>query len=212
MLLIYAMLKKDFEFVRAFDKLGVSEFGDDSVAEYFGIEKSSNKVLGRGVEVLFYKDINDFAIKLLTTDKDEVYLYKNASNKPFNLIYSEMNKKQLAYIGSKEFQKQDELKVPNISLFEEKIFDELANKRIMGTNLVINQAIETIKFDMNNKGVKLKSEAAITVMTTCLRPEDEIEPRLFYFNDTFVIFLKEKEKKNPYFALRVNDINKFQKK
>ena len=211
MLLIYAMLKKDFEFVRAFEKLGVSEFGADSFAEYFGIGKQSNKILGRGVEVLFYNDVNDFAVKLLTTGKDEVYLYKNSSNKPFNLIYSEMNKKQLAYDGSKEFQKQDELKVPNISLFEEKVFEELANKRIMGTNLVINQAIETIKFDMNNKGVKLKSEAAMTVMTMCLRPEDEVAPRLFYFNDTFVIFLQEKEKKSPYFALRVNDINKFQK-
>ena len=211
MLLIYAMLKKDFEFVRAFDKLGDSEFGEDKIAEYFGIGKSSEKVLGRGVEVLFYNNVDDFAVKLVTTGQDEVYLYRNASNKPFNLIYSDMLKKQSAYEGSKEFQKVDELKVPNISLFEEKVFEELANKRIMGTNLVISQAIETIKFDMNNKGVKLKSEAAMTIMTTCLRP-DEVSPRLFYFNDTFVIFLKEKEKRSPYFALRVNDINKFQKK
>ena len=33
----------------------------------------------------------------------------------------------------------------------------------MGTNLVINQAMETIKFNMNNKGVKLKSEAAVII-------------------------------------------------
>jgi len=43
-------------------------------------------------------------------------------------------------------------------------------------------------------------------------PPEEIVPRLFYFDDTFVIFLKEKEKKRPYFALRVNDITKFQNK
>ena len=212
MLLIYAMLKKDFEFVRAFDKLGAYMFGEDSVAEYFGIGEKSEKDLGKGVEVLFYNDINDFAVKLLTTGKDEVYLYKNASNKQFNLIYSEMLKKQSAYTGSSKFKKQDELKVPNISLFEEKVFDELTNKRIMGTNLVINQAIETIKFDMDNKGVKLKSEAAMTVMTTALRPEEDITPRFFYLDNTFVIFLKEKEKRSPYFALRVNDITKFQKK
>ena len=87
MLLIYAMLKKDFEFVRAFDKLGVHTFGEEAVAEYFGIGEASEKALGKGVEVLFYNDINDFAVKLLTTGKDEVYLYKSSPNKSFNLIY-----------------------------------------------------------------------------------------------------------------------------
>ncbi len=78
----------------------------------------------------------------------------------------------------------------------------------MGTNIIIDQAIETIKFDMDNKGVKLKSEAAMTIMKMSLMPD--MEQRLFYLNDTFVIFLKEKDKKNPYFALRVHDITKYQ--
>ena len=60
----------------------------------------------------------------------------------------------------------------------------------MGTNIIIDQAIETIKFDMDNKGVKLKSEAAMTIMKMSLMPD--MEQRLFYLNDTFVIFLKRK--------------------
>ena len=82
----------------------------------------------------------------------------------------------------------------------------------MGTNLVINQAMESIKFDMNNKGIKLKSEAGLTAEVTSLLPPEELVPRLFYFDDTFVIFIKEKNKNKPYFALRVNDITKFQNK
>ena len=65
---------------------------------------------------------------------------------------------------------------------------------------------------MNNKGVKLKSEAGLTAVTTSLLPPEELVPRLFYFDNTFVMFLKEKDKTKPYFALRVNDITKFQKK
>ena len=210
MFLIYAMLKKDFEFINAFDKLGHSLYKTNDSAEYFGINMDSNKKLGKGVEVLFYNNMNDFAVKLATCTNEEVYLYKTGVNKPFNFIYLDMLKKQQTYKGDKNFAKRDELKVPNIKFTEEKVFEELTNRRIMGTNLVINQALETIKFDMNNKGVKLKSEAAMTVMTTALVPESE--PRLFYFDDTFVIFLKEKNKSKPYFALRVNDINKFQKK
>ena len=81
----------------------------------------------------------------------------------------------------------------------------------MGTNIVISQAIESIKFNMNNKGVKIKSEAGLTAEVTSLLPPEELVPRLFYFDDTFVIFIKENKKNKPYFALRIDDITKFQK-
>ena len=90
------------------------------------------------------------------------------------------------------------------------MFDEITNKRIKGTKLVIDKAMETIKFDMNNKGVELKSEAAMAVATCSLPSPEERIPRFFYFDDTFVVFLKEIDKDKPYFALRVNDISKFQ--
>ena len=209
MLIVYAMLKKDFEFKNEFEKLDKSLFGEDQTAQYFGLNKTKDENVRKGVNVLFYNSSKDFAVKLLTTGKDEVYLYKNPSNKAFAYIYTDMLKKERAFRGNKSFTDADELRVPNISLFEEKSYDELTNKRIMGTNLVINQAMQTIKFDMNNKGVKLKSEAAMTVMTTSLAPEKE--SRNFAFDDTFVIFLKEKGRSTPYLALRVNDIEKFQK-
>ena len=212
MFIVYTMMKKEFEFINAFDKLGHSTFGKDSIAEYFGIGENSDNRLGDGVEVLFYNDPNDYAIKLATTSKDEVYLYKNASNKPFNYIYDEINKKQKSFKGATQFKKIDELKIPSICLFEEKKYDELTNKRIMGTNMVINQAMQSIKFDLNNKGVKMKSEAGLTAEVTSLLPPEELVPRHFYFDNTFVIFLKETGKENPYFALRINDIEKFQAK
>ena len=110
-----------------------------------------------------------------------------------NILYEDMLKKEFLYKGDRKFNNVDELKVPNIKFFEEKSFDELTNKRIMGTNLVINQAMETIKFNMNNKGVKLKSESGLTAEVTSLLPSEELVPRLFFFDDTFVIFLKEKK-------------------
>ena len=68
------------------------------------------KDLREQVEVLYYNSEDDFALKIKTKGNDEVYLYKNSSNKQFNLIYSEMWKKQAAYEGSNIFKKQDELK------------------------------------------------------------------------------------------------------
>ena len=211
MFIIYAMLNKNFEFASELEKLGNFAFKDDDIAMYFGIPKYADPSLARAVEIQFYNDPSDYAVMLKTKGNDEVYLYKNSSNKPFNAIYADMEKKQKAFNGNTQFRMIDELRIPNIKFFEERTFDELANRRIMGTNLVIDKAMETIKFNMNNKGVKLKSEAALTAVTTSLLPPEELVPRFFYYDDTFVIFLKEKGKSKPYFALRVNDITKFQK-
>ena len=205
--IVYAMLKKDFQFAAIFDKLGKSDFRGEQ-AEFFGINNQSDESLGKAVSVLFYNSPSDFAVKLDTVGKDEVFLYKTSTTKAFSYIYSDMFKKQVAYEGDREFNKVDELRVPNLKFFEEKSFDEVCGKRIKGTNLVIDEAMETIKFEMDNTGVKLKSEAALTIMKMSLEPEKE--PRIFNFDDTFVLFLKEKGKNRPYFALRVHDISNFQ--
>jgi len=205
--LVYAMLKKDFKFVAPFDKLGKSAFRDTQ-AEFFGIQSNSPKELDDTVDVLFYNNPSDFAVKLDTDGNDEVYLYRTATTKPFNYIYADMLKKQNAYTGNKKFDKVDLLKVPNLKFSEEKVFEEIGGHRVKGTNLVIDKAMESVKFEMDNTGVKLKSEAAMIAMMSALVQAPE--PRYFYFNDTFVLFLKEKGKKNPYFALRVYDINNYQ--
>lgn len=205
--IVYAMLKKDFKFVVPFDKLGKSAFRNME-AEYFGISKESQKELDNGVEVLFYDNPSAFAVKLDTKGNDEVYLYKTSNTKTFNYIYEDMLKKESAYKGNKKFAEVDELKIPNLNFFEEKIFEEICGNRVKGTNLTIDQAMESVRFNMDNTGVELKSEAAIIATMTALLPQDE--PRYFFFDDTFVVFLKEKNRAKPYFALRVHDISKFQ--
>lgn len=208
--IIYAMLKKDFEFLKPFDKLEKSLFAGEFPCEFFGINKYSNNELRANVKVLYYNNADDFAVVLRTKDDEEVYLYKNSANKPFAALWSDMFKKELTFKGETYFGESDELKVPNIKFNEEKNYEELAKKRVMGTNLVIEEAMQTIKFNMNNKGVELKSEAGMSFATCSLTHPDDLTPRYFYLDDTFVLFLKEKGKHRPYMALRVNDIRKFQ--
>jgi len=64
---------------------------------------------------------------------------------------------------------------------------------------------------LDEKGGKIKSEAGMDVTneSAAFVPEDE-EPRFFYVNDTFAIFLREEGRKLPYFAGRIEDITKFQ--
>ena len=53
-----------------------------------------------------------------------------------------MLKKQKMFTGNPYFKKVDELKVPNLKFSEDKNYEELAKKRVMGTNLIIEQAIK----------------------------------------------------------------------
>ncbi len=203
---VYAMLKKDFKFVHAFDKLKSEKFGNSrQKVEYFGINTKSNHELYNNVRVLFYNSPSDFAVGLLTQGSDVVYLYRTNDNKSFDKLYADMTAKQGKYKDISEFVEKDELKVPNISLFKLKSFDELCEKRIKGTDIVIDKAVETVDFKMNNEGVKLKSEALVMTKLMSLAPQ-ATKPRKLYFNDTFVIFLQESDKTQPYFALRVNDV------
>lgn len=203
---VYAMLKKDFKFDRAFSKLEKEPFGQNpEPVQYYGINSKTSKALDKNVTVLFYNSDNDFAVSLATHGNDVVYLYRTDDDKTFEEYYSDMFAKKESYTGETKFSENDELKYPGINLFNLTEFASLENKKIKGTKMLISKAIETVKFKMDNKGVMLKSEAGIMIEMTALPLPVEAKPRYFYFNDNYVLFLQEQNKVKPYFAIRVAD-------
>ena len=62
-------------------------------------------------------------------------------------------------------------------------------------------AIQNINFNLNETGGKLTSEAAVQD----IRLSATMDARYFYYTDNFILFLKEKDKEKPYFALRINN-------
>ncbi len=206
----YTMLYRKFEFLNKFDKLENSNFGKYSNIKYFGIDENTKENVKDQVEVLYYNDINDFAILINTKSNDEVILMKNPKGNTFKDIYDNMLNKSNKYDGSSELGDGDELKVPYLDFKVLKDYTELENKKFKTYNGVgeIIKAIQSIEFSLYEKGGKVKSEAGIDMneFTSAYEPED----RYFYLNDTFAIFLREKGRSIPYFAGRINDITKFQ--
>lgn len=211
-LLIYAMLKKDFKFLEAFDKLNNGIFGtlSDAKVEYFGVDSESSYKLYKNVSVLFHNSADDYAVKLHTKTNDEVILYRTDDVKKLNEYFEDIKIKSEKFKENTYFGKHDRLKVPNISLYQMTSFKDIEGKNIKNTNLRIDKTIETIDFKMDEAGVKLKSEAAIVMKCTSAGgPQPKI--RYFYFDKDFVLFLIEKDKEVPYFAIRVTDINALNK-
>ncbi len=198
---IYSLLNKEFEYLYPFDKLKDSSFNDnEEMVQYFGIDKDSDEVLNENVDVLFYNNDKDFAVKLKTESNDEIILYCNESDETFINLYEELNNKTKDYLGYKVFMRKDELKVPYINVDTIINYGELCGKEINKSGWYIANAIQNVKFSLNESGVKLVSEATVTVNIKGIS-----EPRYFYYDKPFVIFLKEKDKERPYLALKVNN-------
>ena len=204
--ILYAMLKKEFNYLEEFPTLASDTFGESKEkVKYFGLRPDTSQVASKNIEVLFYNSDEDFAIKLKTQEGEEVYLYRtNGINQSFEENYQEMMEKKSNYTGSNKWQKNDLLKIPFIQVNEVINYDELCGKYIKGTNIYIAQALQTIEFELNNFGGSVKSEALIETLRSGKASEKD---RKFYYNDDFILYLKEENKEKPYLALRVDDMN-----
>ena len=201
---LYAMLKKEFEFLEPFSTaMGSMEFkNSENRVKCFGVDSSNKPEASKNVEILFYNSENDFAIKLKTKDGEEVILYKTTGeNKSFEENYNEIKKQQSNYSGKNTFEKEDILRIPFIKVNDEINYDELCGREIKNSKYYIKQAIQTIDFELNNVGGSVKSEAVIDSTQKAWVNKT----RKMIFDSDFILYLKEENKEQPYFALKVDN-------
>lgn len=200
---LYSMLYREFEFNKKFDTFN-DKFKEIENVKYFGIIKDNNEIRDQ-IKVYYYNDENDFAIKLITKNNDEVIVIKNPKGETFEEIYNNIKDKETT-----DFNSDDNFMMPKIDFNVLREYNELENKKIETIDGIytIEKAIQSIKFSLDEKGGKVKSEAGMDVKFETTASDKKI--RNFYVDDTFALLLKESNKEKPYFALRVDDISKFQ--
>lgn len=200
---LYSMLYRKFEFNKKFDTFN-DKFKDIENVEYFGIVKENDEIRDQ-IKVYYYNDEKDFAIKLITKNNDEVIVVKNPKGETFKEIYNNIKGKETT-----DFNCDDNFMMPKIDFNVLREYTELENKEIETIEGIytIEKAIQSIKFSLDETGGKVKSEAGMDVKFETTVSDKKI--RNFYVDDTFALFLKESNKEKPYFALRVDDISKFQ--
>ena len=211
---IDATLNKELNFLEVFDNFSNDytkwKFGkDEDFIKYFGINNASSEEMNKNVEILFYNKIgngdlrsNDMAIKLKTKEDDEIILYRTNDKKSFDEYYKDIELKSKQYNGRTKFSEDDELRIPYIRINGMISYNELYGKKIKNSKgLYIYDVIQNINFSLNEKGCNLSSKAT---MITEYASENE-DAKLCYFDDTFIVFMKEKNCDRPYFALKVDN-------
>lgn len=212
---IDATLNKELNFLESFDNFNDYKwtFGNsEEYIKYFGINNASPEEMNKNVEILFYNKLNngsllsnDMAIKLKTKEGDEIILYRTDDKKSFDEYYEDIKAKTKNYKGRTEFSEDDELRVPYVKVNGMINYNQLYDKKIKNSKgLYIYDVIQNVNFYLNERGCNLSSKA--TMVTEYMGIGQDT--KYCYFQDTFIIFMKEKNSDKPYFALKVdnNDI------
>lgn len=212
---IDATLNKELNFLESFDNFSDYKwtFGnDDEAIKYFGINNASPEEMNKNVEILFYNKLNngsllsnDMAIKLKTKEGDEIILYRTDDKKSFDEYYEDIKAKTKNYKGRTEFSEDDELRIPYVKVNGMINYKQLYDKKIKNSKgLYIYDVIQNVNFYLNERGCNLSSKA--TMVTEYMGIGEDT--KYCYFQDTFIIFMKEANSDKPYFALKVdnNDI------
>ena len=200
---IYSFLYKKFEFKTPFDVLDDDKFSNsEEKVKYFGITASSSESLREQVEVIFYNDQNNFAIKLNTKNNEDIILARIDSTNSFDETYNTIVENS-KYEKNKSFNNEDTLKIPNLTVDTEISYDELCNRELANNKnniSYIKSAIQQINFSLNNEGGEVISRGIIQDITKA----NSIK-RDFNFTDSFYLFLKESDKEKPYLMLKVDN-------
>ncbi|MFG6319944.1 MAG: hypothetical protein K1W33_08890 [Clostridia bacterium] len=172
--------------------------------KYFGINSATPEYIYRNVEILFYnrtKSEESFAVKLKTQEGDEIILYRTDDEKSFDEYYEDIQSKTQSYYEDiREFTDNDMLLIPYVKVNGIINYDELLGRTIKDTGRYFSEVRQTVNFCLNEKGCSLTSNATLVGTTMGISGS-----RTFDFTDTFIIFMKEKNVEQPYFALKVDN-------
>ena len=181
----------------------------------FGVHGNDSYEQLKIVKIIYYKDDNNFIIKLLPKDKKhEIILFK--TDEVFNSI-AEMTLEieKLTEIGKAEVKNEKNswkyyYDVEDLVIIPKFSFNIQTNyKTIEGTsfaadgeNYDIIKAWQRTAFILDESGAEIESEAEIEYVTEEIEEDyEKPKPKKMIFDKPFLILLKRTDAKNPYFGL-----------
>ncbi len=189
-------------------------FDNQKVAS-FGINGYNDYEQLKTIKIIYYKNDNNFIIKLLPKEREhEIILFKTSQS--FNSI-AEMTSeiKKLTEIGISEIKndkinwkyyinEDDKIIIPKINFNIETNYKSLEGNNFNAElqNYIVEKAWQRTAFILNESGAEIESEAEIEVAAVEEAVEiEKRQPKKLIFDKPFLILLKRKDAKNPYFGL-----------
>ena len=157
--------------------------------------------------ILDYRDPDDFAIELRTKSKGDRLILAKVPPGETLAATVDMVRDRIEQAEPSDPARDDVLKVPKLNFDVTRRYGELlglklkvANPRI-AKDLVVVSAMQSTRFQMDEKGVKLRSEAHLAFGCSASPPPQPTH--VMIFDKPFLILLQRADAEVPYFALWV---------
>ncbi|MFH1508187.1 MAG: hypothetical protein ABIG46_07175 [Candidatus Omnitrophota bacterium] len=214
-IVVYAHFIKEPKFTYEFESLEEPVmFNGFSAVSAFGIlnydygEASQN--VGKQVSVFDYQDDKDFIILLKTNiENEQLILAKTAPQKTLletvNNVLSRVKKNQPS-----DLVKGDTLQIPKIDFNLSHNFEELSGKYISNVvlrNPLIAKALMIVRFKFNQEGGMQNSDLGVGT----LGMSTTVKQKKLIFDKPFLVMLKLRDAKLPYFAMWAGNSELFSK-
>jgi len=210
--LAYAYLYKNLSFATPFWVNQPLAFGGHSVAN-FGFRTNLHSLppaIANQVVIRDYQSPDNFVIELkIKKADDDLILAKVPPGATLQAtIQSVLKRTAQAPVPPTG---EDELAIPKLNFdlrgdfpkLEGLILQPGPNVRVKG--LKTTSVKQLIRFQFNESGAILKSEAAIAVASAVMAPQYRPQPHLLIFDKPFLLLLKQANSDKPYFALWVGN-------
>lgn len=181
----------------------------------FGVAGFDDDEILRLTKIVYYKDDNNFIVKLLPKDKThEIVLFKTEQS--FHSMAEMVNEiSKLTETGNREredknfywkyrWNYEDELRIPKFNFNIETNYSTLEGSQFSADKQIFNieKAWQRTAFILDESGAEIESEASIAVAADAAEEEvEEPKPKKMIFDKEFLILLKRKDSEQPYFGL-----------
>jgi hypothetical protein len=181
----------------------------------FGISQFSSDEQKNIINITYYKNDDNFIIKLLPDNKEhQIILFKSSDNySTIAEMIEEIDK--LTYIGKSEmisdrfkwkytFNKGDWVIIPKINFNLETNFESIVgcSFKTKLKEYIIVKAWQRSALILDESGSSIESEAEMTAAASASPFREEIiKPKKMKFDKPFLLLLKRSDSRNPYFGL-----------
>jgi len=210
-LVAYACLYKNLSFAIPFERLDEAlVFGGTQVPAFgMGRYKASLEKVFPQVLILDYQSKDNFVIELRTKSAGDRLILANIQPKSTLGDTIKSVSARIAQGRTETAVAGDLLVVPKMKLDLTREYSEIEGQVLIpkaanvAKDLILMSAVQNTAFEMNEKGVELKSEAHLSL--SCAKQEEPVAKHAMIFDKPFLILMQRRDATMPYFALWVDN-------